>query len=248
MRNIKLFIALLLLFGYSIVHAQKTVTHQDLFWIRYHNVIRFDPKIIWHNEIEERRFFEGGQHHHFIMHSRLHYKFDPRAEVGAGITYSLQSPQFPNSVSDLVVPEIRLVQEINYSTPLSKRIGLHQRFRVDERFIRTNNGMELLDGYTFNWRFRFRVMATFRLNENVEKNNTILKVFDELMVNAGSSIVFNQFDQNRIYVGIEQILSKKISVELGYLKWYQQTAAGDLFFNRNIIRLTLVHNITLHND
>jgi hypothetical protein len=68
------------------------------------------------------------------------------------------------------------------------------------------------------------------------------------MLNAGPTIVYNHFDQNRIYVGIEQVLSKKFSMELGYLNWYQQTASGDRFFSRDIIRLTLFHNIDLHRD
>jgi hypothetical protein len=248
MRTLKLFIPLLFCFYFSDLQAQKTVINQEIIWIRYNNQLRFSPLLNLQTEIEERRFLNYSQRHHFIMHTRLHYRFAPNADVGGGVTYSRQSAQFPNLDDNLVVPEIRFVQEINYTIPLSKRINFQQRFRVDERFIRANDGTELIDGFNFNWRFRFRFQGTFRMNKDESKKNTVLKVFDEVMFNAGQNIVYNQFDQNRIYVGIEQVLSKKFSLELGYLNWYQQTAAGDRFFSRDIIRLTLFHNINLHND
>ncbi|MBC7745450.1 MAG: DUF2490 domain-containing protein, partial [Flavobacterium sp.] len=146
---------------------------------------------------------------------------------------------------DLVVPEKRLVQEINLSNPLSNRFTLQQRFRIDERFIRKNNGSDLLDGYAFNFRFRYKLQANYKINKEEAKNVTTLKFSDELMINAGSGIIYNQFDQNRIYAGLEQGIIKNISAELGYLHWFQQRATDNQFFDRDIIRLTLHHKIKI---
>jgi hypothetical protein len=248
MRQLLFLCAFVMLLPLSQVHAQKVVTHQNLLWIRYQNQIRFSPTLNWQNEIEERWFIDYGQRHHFIAHTRLHHRFSSDVDVGAGVTYSRQSAQFPNAADDLVVPEIRLVQEINYAIPVSERVRLQQRFRVDERFIRINNGSELLDGYSFNWRFRFRLQASILLSSLESTSKTTLKIFDELMVNAGSNIVYNQFDQNRVYIGVEQSLSDDISLELGYMKWYQQTAAGNRFFNRDILRFTFSQRIDVSSD
>ncbi|MBC7746119.1 MAG: DUF2490 domain-containing protein, partial [Flavobacterium sp.] len=135
-----LLIFLLMPFG---ANGQRTVTNQSLYWLRYYDQLSFNTKWTWHNEIENRRFFEKNTQHHLIIHSRLHYKILKNADVALGLTYSLQSPQNPNSSLDLVVPEKRLVQEINLSNPLSNRFTLQQRFRIDERFIRKNNGSDL---------------------------------------------------------------------------------------------------------
>jgi hypothetical protein len=137
------------------------------------------------------------------------------------------------------------VQEVNLGNPLTKRLIIQQRLRIDERFIHKNNGKELLDGYDFNFRFRYRLQVTYRINKLEATNATILKLSDELIVNAGKNIVYNHFDQNRIYVGIEQGINKTISAELGYLHWYQQRASGNQFFDRDIIRFTLNHKIKL---
>ncbi len=145
----------------------------------------------------------------------------------------------------MVVPELRPFQEINLSYQFSKRFTLQHRWRIDERFIHKNNGKELQDGYDFNFRFRYRLQANFKINKDEAKDTTVLKVADELMINGGSNIIYNQFDQNRIYAGLEQGISRNISIELGYLHSFQQRATGDEFFDRNIIRLTLYHKIKL---
>lgn len=226
----------------------KQTSNQNLYWIRYYNQLSFNEKWTWHNEIDERRFFEHNKHHHLIMHTRLHYKIFKNADVAMGFTYSLQSPHDPNSTSNLVIPELRPGQEFNFINPVTARLTVQQRLRIDERFIRKNDGVALLPGYDFNFRFRYRLQASYVLSKAEAKNPTTIKVADELMINAGPNIVYNRFDQNRIYVAIEQGIIKTVSVELGYLHWYQQRASGYQYFDREIIRLTIYHKIRLYKE
>lgn len=241
----KLLIALLVLgFINFNVNAQKNITYQNLYWLRYYNQLSFGKKLTWHNEFENRRFNENIQHH-FIIHSRIHYKVLNNLDVGVGVTYSLQSPQIPNSVSTLIVPEIRPEQELNFKTDLSKKISLLQRVRVDERFFRKNNGKVLQDGYDFNMRFRYRLQLNYVLSNEEAKVATTFKLADEIMFNTGEKIVYNVFDQNRIYIGLEQGINKNFTIELGYMYWFQQRAQENQFFDRDIVRLTLLHKIKL---
>lgn len=241
-RHILLLLFLLCITG---LKAQKTVINQQLYWIRYYNLMEIDKRFTWHNEVEIRRFWQDNIQHHFIMHTRMHYRINQQTNAGFGLTYSRQSPQDPVSTSRLVVPEFRGVQEINYSIPLSNRLSLQQRLRIDERFIRRNDGIELIDGFNFNFRFRLRLQANYLLSNEDASKRTILKVSNEVMFNMGKNIVYNHFDQNRVYIGIERDFSKIFSAEIGYLKWYQQTASGNVFFNRDIVRFTLYHKIKI---
>ena len=225
--------------------AQKSVTHQNLYWIRYYNQLVINKKITWHNEIEDRRFLDNNRQHHLIMHSRLHYKFFPNADVALGISYSLQSPQDEHAIANLVIPEIRPTQEFNYNNLLTKRFSLQQRFRIDERFIHKNDGKVLLDGYDYNFRFRYRLQANYILNNSESSKSLILKVSNEVVLNAGKNIIYNQFDQNRVALSFEKVLNRDFSAELGYIYWYQQRPSEKDFFSRNIIRLTLYHKIKL---
>ncbi|HAK80158.1 MAG TPA: hypothetical protein DCR35_16220 [Runella sp.] len=236
-------LAILQAAGYKTIAQQKEVTHQTLYWVRYYNQMSVHPRWTWHNEIDNRRFLQVNKQHHLIIHSHLHYKVLPNVDIAAGFTYSRQSPQSPDATVNLVVPELRPFQEINLTMPFGKRLVLAQRLRVDERFIHRNNGKQLLDGYDFNFRIRLRAQAIVLLSKQSTDHTTYLKIANELMVNAGKNITLNQFDQNRIYVGLEQNLGKKLAFELGYLHWYQQRNSGYQFFNRDITRLTIYHRI-----
>lgn len=55
---------------------------------------------------------------------------------------------------------------------------------------------------------------------------------DELMVQFGKDIVYNTFDQNRLFAGLRQPLSKTLSFDIGYMLVYQQRPSG-YQFNRN---------------
>jgi hypothetical protein len=223
----------------------KNVTSQSLYWTRYYNQLIFNDKISWHNEIDMRRFLPSNTLHHLIVHTHLHYRFSPKFDAALGFTYSLQSPQDPSSISRLAVPELRPFQELTFSQPISKRLTLSSRFRIDERFISKNDGNVLLDGYNFNFRYRLRIQGVYLLNKKTDALPTTLKLSNEVMLNTGARIINNHFDQNRAYLGIEKAISKSISAELGYLWWYQQRDTGLDFFNRDIIRFTLWHRVRL---
>lgn len=237
----------LLLFLLSSITAvsQKNITNQSLYWLRYYNQLSINKKLTWHNEIDDRRFFDANKQHHLIMHSRLHYKFFQNVDAALGMTYSLQSPQDPASTSELVIPELRPVQEINIVNPVTKKFSLQHRFRIEERFIHKNDGKTLLDGYDFNFRFRYRLQVNYMLTK-IEANHPLtLKIAEEIMVNTGEHIVYNSFDQNRIYFALEKSLAKGFSAELGYLYWFQQRSSGNQYFERDIMRFTLYHKIKL---
>jgi DNA segregation ATPase FtsK/SpoIIIE-like protein len=246
MKAKKTYLLFFICFWHFAVLAQtKEITNQSLYWMRYYSQLTMNEKWTWHNEFDNRRFFEKNEQHHFIAHTRLHYKIAENIDIALGLTYSLQSPQDPNATSNLVVPEIRPVQEFNYSIPVSQKFTIQQRLRIDERFIRKNDSKQLFDGYNFNFRFRYRVQASYKLHSESSNLSTTLKVSNELMINAGKKIINNHFDQNRVYVGIEQDVTKNFAIELGYLHWYQQRASGYQFFDREILRFTIYHKISL---
>lgn len=237
---------LLLFFVFTATKAQsKLVNHQKLYWLRYYSQVNFNSKLCWHNEFDNRKFFENNQQNQFFYHTRLHYKTSKNTEIAAGMTYVRQNSQSPAANSAVIVPEIRPNQEFTFTVPVNKQLKIQQRVRMDERFIHKSSGKELIEGYNFNLRIRYRLQASYILNKKETKTPTTLKAWNELMVNVGKIIVYNQFDQNRAYVGVEQNLSKNISVELGYLHLYQQRPNGFEFFDRDIVRFTLYHKVNL---
>lgn len=238
-------LTILFIFSSFIAFSQLNTSYQNLYWTRYYNQLSLNSKLTWHNEVDMRRFMVNSRLHHIIAHSHLHYKVFPNLDIALGATYSEQNPQFADVTTNLSVPEFRMFQEVTSSLTFSKRVLLNHRFRLDERFIRKNNGITLLEGNDFNFRFRFRPQLNIILSKLESKTPTNLKISDEIMVNFGGEILYNHFDQNRVYVAIEKGLSKNFSLEVGYLHWYQQRASGKDFFDRNILRITVLHKIKL---
>ena len=70
-------------------------------------------------------------------------------------------------------------------------------------------------------------------------------VHEEILLNAGKSIVKNTFDQNRIYAALQYGINQKIAIELGYLNSFQQRASGVDYYDRDIIRFSIFHKLKL---
>jgi len=221
--------------------AQSDVTTQALYWLRYQNTLNFSPKLYWTNEVDNRRFFDPDVEHQFIFHSRLHYRKN-RWDFGGGLTLSWVFAQRPEFGYDHSINEVRGTAEASYEIPIGK-VGFQNRVRLDNRFFQEIAGTSVFDDSYYVLRFRYRAQVRIPLKEN-ESNQPVvsLRIADEIMFNHTG----NTFDQNRIYVTAEFVLSKKFSLETGYIYMYQQRFRREEFFERHVARLSLVHRITLY--
>ena len=233
----------LLVFFVSALHAQKNILSQDqdLLWTRYYLQLNFSPKVFWNNEADNRVFLKNFHQNQFIFHSHVHYRFNENVEASTGVSYSYQKPANPDVVNPLGVPERRMFQELYFRQNLSNKLKLQHRLRCEERFFRRNNGIILTDGYDFNWRYRYQIQLSYAISPSFTA-----KVSNELMLNFGKKIIYNTFDQNRIYAAIEGKISKNFSAELGYMRYFQQRAKANEYILRDNIRFTLYHRLNLY--
>lgn len=220
----------------------KPVITQDIIWLRYHNVLNINERWLLNTEIDVRRFVFPDRAHQWVLpRLHAHYKLNNTLNIGAGAVLFLQTlPQEQENGVVYTRPEIRPHQEINVKQFFGK-LSVNHRVRVEERFFLKTG----FDGHEFNFRFRYQLMASFPLL--VKESRPVLqgKLADEIMFNAGGNIVNNVFDQNRIYAALQLVHSKNWATEVGYMNWYQQRPSGNDFFNRNILRVTVLHTIQL---
>lgn len=242
MRTIKIFCILLICFA-SNAQTEKKIDYQSLLWTRYYNQLTINSKWSIHSEFDNRIFLNPTEENLYLLRVQGRYKINSNIEVGAGYTYFSIATQNPEVTNDFRTPEHRGQQDITWKQEFGN-FTLNQRFQVEERFIHNADKEELLPGTTFIWRFRYRLQGEYSC---LKKESQYLKaiVYDELMINAGESIVHNTFDQNRIYVALQYGINKNIALELGYLNSFQQRASGVDYYNRDIIRFTLFHKIKL---
>ena len=230
--------------------AQRSVTNQNLVWAGANANVIFNDKLYLQTEIDERKFINPFVQHQFLVRSHLHYVLGKSGwEVGAGMCYFLQNNNDPNAAVRFNVPELRPHLEFDSKQKL-KYFTLDHRYKVEARIFHNVNSAktELDDGYYFgNYRFRYRLQATIPILKLNDAHSLRIKLSEELLINAGNKIVKNVFDNARFYAGINLDILKNLSMDIGYLNWFQEKSDGS-FYNRNILRFGLAEKINLHKN
>jgi hypothetical protein len=85
--------------------------------------------------------------------------------------------------------------------------------------------------------FRLRYLASF--DARIFRNNKLpsLVLSDEILVQFGKDIVFNTFDQNRLFLGLKLPIKSNLSFDIGYMKILQQKSTGYKYDSSNVFRL-----------
>jgi hypothetical protein len=77
---------------------------------------------------------------------------------------------------------------------------------------------------SFTDRVRYLVSFTVPVSKNPKVPSVVLS--DEIAVQFGPEVVYNTFEQNRVFLGVKQPLGRSWSFDLGYMLVYQQKASG----------------------
>ena len=228
--------------------AQKKVENQQLIWYGYYNSLKFNENWSLNSEIQERQFYNPTAQHQLVFRSNLERKLIGDWNASVGMTLFFQNPNTPNSESNLTVPELRPDIGFNNKQKLSF-VTISHRYKAEARFFHDVENNRLVGGYRFsNFRLRYQLGLDIPIWKNEKQQTIIVKIKDEIMFNAGNKIVKNTFDQNRIYLAVNYKLNNSYAVELGYMNWFQQQKSGTDFYNRDILRLSIFHNIDLKKD
>ena len=129
--------------------------------------------------------------------------------------------QDPHIDPDYSVPEYRVQQDLLLSMILLKSLFITV-FSSKNVLFRKPIKHELLNDFSFSYRFRYRLQATFDLWKK-EKQSLKGTISDEIMFNFGKDNKRNTFDQNRIYAALRYHFNPNIGLELGYLKKFSKT-------------------------
>ena len=91
-------------------------------------------------------------------------------------------------------------------------------------------------------------MDTTTISEKEIAPKTVFAALtNEVFLNFGDKIVYNTFDQNRIFAGFGYQFTSHLNAQLGYMNVYQQEASGNNYFSTHAIRLFVFHSFDLRN-
>ena len=219
----------------------KQVTEREQFWLGYFNQTRLSDKFSVWLDVHARRndFFDRWAQ--TIVRPGLTYHLSDHTRFTAGYAYISSWPA--SETEETVRPEHRPWQQINWSGR-SKKLQTNQWVRLEERFNRNIANDKLQDGYHFNFRARYMIALMVPLKGDfIEPGVPFLVLNDEVHVNFGKEILYNYFDQNRLFAGVGYPFAKNLNAQLGYMQVFQQLPAGNRYFKTHALRLFVFHTL-----
>ena len=234
-------ILLSVLFATSLAQNNSPIIVRDnMVWVGYFSMIKFNDKWSLNSDAQFRTRNEVKNYSQALLRTGLSYKLNEKVDVTLGLAH------FRFFITnEKTRGEWRPWQEVKILDQIGK-VKLSHRFRVEQRFNELVKNREAVNEYQFNLRFRYRFDLRFPLIKEKEKGINLYYILgNELMINAGNTIVYNYFDQNRLYTGINYEINKKIALQLQYMHLWQQASDGLSLNSNNIVRFNIYHTISI---
>lgn len=228
-------------------NAQKQTTSVQQIWFGYLNQTRLTDRWgLWfdgHLRTKEDFVTDLSTS---IARAGLTYYVNDNLKLTAGYAYVNFFPA--DNHKNISQPEHRPWQQVQWHNKYPK-LRLMQWLRLEERYRhKILNDDQLADGYSFNWRLRYNFFLSTPLSKKPFAPGTFSFVFnDEVHVNMGKEVVYNYFDQNRLFLGLSYHTNAHDNLQFGYMNLFQQLAAGNRYRSIHAMRVFYFHNLDLRN-
>jgi hypothetical protein len=209
-------------------------------WLGYYNTLNLRGQWSINSDFQFRTKDGFSKYSQALGRMGLTYKLHNKVSVTAGFAH------FRFFINNRVSrAEWRPWQEIMLNDELSK-LKISHRIRAEQRFNESVINNLPSGTFQFNHRFRYRIDIRFPLIKSSDSERKLNILFgNEVMVNAGKKIVYNYFDQNRSYAGINFEVSKKLSLQLQYIRIWQQSSSGDVLNVSDVFRFNIYNTFQL---
>jgi hypothetical protein len=221
--------------------AQKTLHNQGN-WFTYFGQYKFSPKWGMHLDMQFRMDEDAARANQTLLRTGLQYY----PGKNTSITIGFADIHSYNKGLNAYVPEDRIWEQFLVNHPLSKRITMTERFRLEQRFVghlvSENNQINRLDDFYGN-RFRYFNRTLFNLTDPEKKNILYAALQDEVFLNFGASDINpHVFDQNRLLLALGIWTGKHTRYEIGYMNQYLHPKTAPNVGN-NILHLSILQNV-----
>lgn len=234
---------LILLFFFTTLQAAGIETiKQKQCWYDFTETIKVHPRWSVVVNLSERHSVNPTAQTQAV--ARIYFLHHFKSNWSAGTGYV----QFWTWDGKLAVPEMRPEQWLFYRQKFEKVkiLSLVHRYKIEERFIHNVQGDKLAPGYTFTMRFRYRLgmeLTLFTTGKNENPFKFLLS--EEVMLNAGKSIVYNVFDQNRVTAGFAYRPIEGLTFSFNYMHLFRQRRSGIQFDEIHTFRFGIEHEFTI---
>jgi hypothetical protein len=201
--------------------TEKEINEQVQVWLSLNTTARLTDKVGLIGDVHVRRNNFLQDPSFYFLRFGAHFWVTEKFTVSFGYAHMWQAPAQDDWQT--WTNENRIYEQVQYSTKFGSAGVLH-RVRNEQRWRQTVENDALTGETTFSDRVRYLLSFTIPVSDRPSFPSLVLS--DEILVQFGSDIVMNTFDQNRFFAGIKKSLSRDWSYDLGYMMVYQQKASG----------------------
>jgi len=173
-------------------------------WYIYNGSFYFVPQIEFFFETQLRLYEPLSNREEFFLRPMVNYHFSPAFSAGLGYSYGMTWNYAEKEDDKIKSTEDRLIIQATFNQHI-QRTRFQHRYRFEQRWLDDGNQQ----------RFRYRLQVTIPLNNtSIEKGTVFLNTFDEIFIDSGPELKFNQ---NRLYLAGGFQFSKTLNFQIGYL-------------------------------
>jgi hypothetical protein len=220
---------------------ERTVTTREQVWLAYMGQARIAGKFGAWLDIQHRQTGDFvDRPWQFIFRPAATYFVRDNLRLNAGYAFV---NHFPAEGYETSQPEHRLWQQL-WAYQTLPHVRMFQWLRFEQRFLRKIQNDQLTDGYYRANRLRYNisVMIPFKGKE-VLPGMPFFTFSNELFLNFGKNVVYNTFDQNRMFAGLGYQLTAHMNVQAVYMNIYQQLPTGHHYAMSHAIRVSIFQNL-----
>lgn len=219
------FVFVLQCFVYNYLTAQPSskITGN---WLMFFNQTRLHKNWSIHTEVQYRSFEIIPNTEQLLLRGGINFHINNSTLLSAGYANVTNYAFDKEQMQGIQASENRTWQQFIVRNNLG-RCFLEHRYRLEQRWIQSNNNNRYLD------RIRYLLRVTVPLNKKeMEKKTIFLSFYNEVFIHFSAT----PFDRNRLYGALGYQFLKNANIQIGYLaqsvgqttRQYFQTA---IFYN-----------------
>lgn len=231
----------LLAFSSTLAAAQspvKQITDNQHVWLSVNSTMRFSDRWGAIADAHVRRTHYIADPSFYFLRGGASYWIADNLSVVAGYGHMWQASVVNGKTA--FADENRLYQQILYSSRIGK-VGVLNRFRNEQRWRETLDNGRSTGIFAFSDRLRYLISLGIPVSKNPKFPQ--ISIANEVAVQFGKPIVYNTFDQIRLFGGIRQGFGRGWSYDLGYMLVYQQGASGNAYSRNHTVRLFFYYSL-----
>ncbi|GAB2768989.1 hypothetical protein GCM10027275_09560 [Rhabdobacter roseus] len=163
----------------------------------------------------------------------LHYQFSQYARFSVSPLGYMNTNEYVGKPEDLLRAPFQewrtTFQFFHHIKQWEGRIMHTWRYRYELRWQEQANASDYR--YFNRFRFRYRIRAVLKGEDFYENNMIYAAVSNEIGLNIGKNVVYNTFNQNRLYAGVGYRFLNSVRAEVRYVNRYRTRGATGLEFD-----------------